>query len=93
MLKGCNSSVGILTDYGVDGRGSIPGKSKRFPSIPHRPDRLWDPPSLIFNRYWGLFPRGVKTGRNVKLITHLQQVLKSRMVELNISTPPYIFRV
>jgi hypothetical protein len=30
-----------------------------FPSPPH-PDRLWGPPSLLFNGYWGLFCWGVK---------------------------------
>jgi len=29
-----------------------------FFSSPSRPDRLWGPPSLIFNGYQGLFPWG-----------------------------------
>jgi hypothetical protein len=32
---------------------SIPGRGKRFFSIPQRPDRLWDPPSLLPNGYRG----------------------------------------
>jgi hypothetical protein len=28
------SSVGIATSYGLDGRGSIPGRGKKF-SLPH----------------------------------------------------------
>jgi hypothetical protein len=35
-----NSSVGIATGSGIDGRGSIPGKGKMFFFTPHRPDWL-----------------------------------------------------
>jgi hypothetical protein len=42
--------VGIATVYGPDGRGSIPGKGKRFVfSSPQRPYRLWGPLSLLTN--------------------------------------------
>jgi hypothetical protein len=34
-----DSSVGIATGYELDGRSSILGRSKRFFSFPHRPDR------------------------------------------------------
>jgi hypothetical protein len=37
-----NSSVGIVMLYGLDGRGSIPGRGKRFSSTSQRPDH---PPS------------------------------------------------
>jgi hypothetical protein len=36
------------TGYGLDGRGSIPGKGKRFFCSP---DRLWKPPSLLFSGF------------------------------------------
>jgi hypothetical protein len=36
-----DSSLGVATGYEVDGRGSIPGRSKRFFSTPRCPDRLW----------------------------------------------------
>jgi hypothetical protein len=49
------SSVGIATGYGLDDPGSILG-SARFFSSPQRPDRLWDPPSLISNGYRDSFP-------------------------------------
>jgi hypothetical protein len=53
-----DSSVGIGTGYGVDGRGSIPGKGKRFVSSPQCPDRLWGPPILLCYGYRGRFPGG-----------------------------------
>jgi hypothetical protein len=34
------SSVGITTRYGLDSRGLILGRSKKFLSVPQRPDRL-----------------------------------------------------
>jgi len=40
---GPGSSVGIATDYGLDGPGSNPGGDEIF----RRPDRPWDPPSLL----------------------------------------------
>jgi hypothetical protein len=35
-----------------------------------RPDRLWGPPSLLFNGYRGILSPGVKPGRGVMLTTH-----------------------
>jgi hypothetical protein len=60
-LRPCNNfryavlhvvGAGIATGYGLNGRG--------FFSSPQLPDRLWGPPSLQSNGYWGLFLRGVK---------------------------------
>ena len=42
-IIGPGSSVGIATDYGLDGPGSNPGGT-RFSA---RPDRPWGPPSLL----------------------------------------------
>jgi hypothetical protein len=57
--------VCAATAYELDGRGSIPGRGKRFFCTPQRPDRLWGPPSLISNVYLG-FSLGVKRpGREV----------------------------
>jgi hypothetical protein len=44
------SSVSILTGYGLDDRGSIPCRGWEFYSSPPRPDRPWDPPSLLSNK-------------------------------------------
>jgi hypothetical protein len=55
-----NSAVGIATGYGLDDRGvwvRVPVGSRIF-SFPSLPDRLWVPPNLRSNGYWGLFPHG-----------------------------------
>jgi hypothetical protein len=47
--------VGIATGYGLHGRGvgvRVPVGSRIITS-PSRPDRLWGPPSLLFNGYRG----------------------------------------
>jgi hypothetical protein len=54
------SSMGTATGYGLDGRGSIPGRVKRRFSTPQYPDRLWSPPSILSNGYWGVLSPGVK---------------------------------
>lgn len=37
-------------------------KCERFLSSPKLPSWLWDPPSLLFSGYWGLFSRSEGTG-------------------------------
>jgi hypothetical protein len=74
------SSVGIINGYGLDGWGvgvPSPGGVKFF-SFPRCPDRFWGPLSLLSIGYRELVPRR-QSGRNVKLITHLQLVPISRM--------------
>jgi hypothetical protein len=59
--------LGQLTWYnnGMDGRGSIPAKGKRFFYTPQRPDRLWVPPSLLTNGSPRTLSSGVKwSGRD-----------------------------
>ena len=59
LVCGPDSSVGIATDYGLDG----PGIEFRWGEIFRRPDRLWGPPSLLYNGY-RVFPGGkVRPGR------------------------------
>jgi hypothetical protein len=48
----------LAADYGLDGRGSIPGTGKRFFSTQQRPDRPWGPPNPLSNGWRALFPRG-----------------------------------
>jgi hypothetical protein len=43
--------------YGMNVRGSIPGRNWEFFCSPPRPERLWGQPSLLSNGYQGLFPR------------------------------------
>ena len=65
ISRGPGSSVGIVTDYGLDGPGLNPGGDEIFrPStpalMPTQPPVKWVP---------GL-SRGVKCGRSVLLTTH-----------------------
>ena len=56
---GPGSSVGIATDYGLDG----PWIESRWGEIFRCPDRPWGPPSLLHNGY-RVFPGGkVRPGR------------------------------
>jgi hypothetical protein len=50
-----DSAVGIVTGYGLDDQEF----EVRVPfTSPGRPDRLWGPPTLLFNGYQRLFLRG-----------------------------------
>jgi hypothetical protein len=57
VFRSRDSSVGITMGYGLDGRGSISGRAKRFPFTPQHPDQFWSPPSLLPNEYRGLVLR------------------------------------
>jgi hypothetical protein len=53
------SLVGIGTDYGLDGQGSIFGTGKRFFSSPQCSDRLWGPPGALFpEQKWSVCEAG-----------------------------------
>jgi hypothetical protein len=54
---GRDSSVGIATDFELDGQGSIAGRDKRLFSVPQRPNQILGPPSLLSNGYRGFFLR------------------------------------
>jgi hypothetical protein len=54
-----------FSDYELDDRGSIPGRGKGFLFQPLYPERLWGPPSLLFNGYRGPFFGGkARPGRD-----------------------------
>jgi hypothetical protein len=57
------SSVGITTRYGLDGPVSNPGGCEIFRN---RPDRLWCPPSLLYNGYRISFPGSKRSERGVE---------------------------
>lgn len=72
--------------YGLDVRGSIPGRGMRFFFYPRCPDRLWGPPTLLFNGVWGLFLQAVKRpGREA--FRSLTLVLRSQNFELYFHSP------
>lgn len=52
--------VGIATRLAGQPRnqGLIPGKGKIFFFSLNHSDQLWDSTSLLFDKYWGLLPRG-----------------------------------
>jgi hypothetical protein len=62
-------SVGIATGYGLEVKGSVPGRGKIF-SSPQSPDRFWGPLSLLSIGYRVLLPRRY-SGRAVKLTIRL----------------------
>ena len=55
---GRDSSVSIVTHYGLDGPGSNPGGDDIFCT---RPDRTCGHPSLLHNVHW-IFPGGKAVG-------------------------------
>jgi hypothetical protein len=73
-----DSAAGVAIGYGL---GVLVPIGASIFSSPLHPDRLWGPPSLLSNGYRRLFPRRL-CGQGDKLITHLQVVPRSRMVEL-----------
>jgi hypothetical protein len=71
------SSSSIVSDYGLDDRAigiRSPAGAKGFFLYP---DRLWGPPSLLYNGYRGVLSPGVKRGRGVTLTTHPHLVPRS----------------
>jgi len=78
--RGPGSSVGIATNYGLNGPGTNLGGGRGFSSVQTGPG---GPPSLLYNGYRS-FP-GVKCGRGVLLTTHpllVPRSWKSRAIHL-----------
>ena len=65
FLSGPGSSVGIATDYGLDGPGSNPGGDENF-----RPSRPALGPTQPPVKWVSDLYLGVKCGRGVLLTTH-----------------------
>jgi hypothetical protein len=61
------------THIHIHGRGSNPGESEIFRT---RPDRLWGPPSLLYNAYRVSLSGVKRPGRDVNLPPHLAPRLK-----------------
>ena len=62
MIRGRGSSVGIATDYGLDGPGSNPGGDEIF-CLSRPPLGPTQPPVQWVNGYW-VYPGGkVRSGR------------------------------
>jgi hypothetical protein len=66
--------------YGLDDRGSVPGRSNRFFSIQQCPDRLWGPSSLLYSGY-----RGLKADHSPPSSADVKNAW------IYTSTPPYVF--
>jgi len=82
LVRGRMPSLLARHRYGLDGSGArIPVGGEIFRI---RPDRPWDPPSLLYNGY-RLFPGGT-AGRDVTLTTHLHHrgLRKSRSAPLGL---------
>jgi hypothetical protein len=61
VYRSRGSSVSIVSGYGMDDRAievRSPAGAKDFSSNLLSPDRLWGPPSLLYNGYRGSFPQG-----------------------------------
>jgi hypothetical protein len=60
IIRSQDNVVGIATGHGLDdqGVGVRVSVGSRISSSSRRPDRVWGQPSLLFNGYRGLFPRG-----------------------------------
>jgi hypothetical protein len=65
-----DSSVGIATGYGLNGRDVELRVNKNLESS--RPDLFWGTPSLLSNGHRGLFPRGLKPITDLQILPRLR---------------------
>jgi hypothetical protein len=78
----------IATGYGLDDRKTeirVPVESRVF-SSPHRPDRLWGPPSNLSNGYRGALSLGVPRSRKCGSIYPLPHTPSLRSAYLGTET-------
>jgi len=71
-------------------RGSNPGSDKRFFSSTKRSDRLWGPPSLLFNEHRGSFPGKTQPEREINYLPPSRGEVKNGWRYT--STLPYAFK-
>jgi hypothetical protein len=80
-----DSSVGIMTGYRLDSLGSIPNSARLFLFSSVQTDSGAHTASYPMGT-GGSFPKG-KSGRGLKLTTHLRLVPRSKNMELQLHSP------
>jgi hypothetical protein len=70
-----------MTAYGVNSQGSMPGKGKRFFSIPLYQDRLWDPPPFyLYHRKVSMELRN-HLGPNIMIRSYKMSIIERKSEE------------
>jgi hypothetical protein len=72
-------------------RGLNADRDEKFFSFPKRPDRLWGPPSLLFNGYGGCFPKLKQPEREVDHTSPFSAKVKNVWSYNSALPPPYAF--
>jgi hypothetical protein len=85
-FRSWGSSVSIVSDYRLDGRGSIPGRGKAFTLCVQTSSEAHPASYPVDNK--GPFPE-VKCGRRVKLTTHPHLVPRSIMSRSYTASPSW----
>jgi hypothetical protein len=85
--RGNSVSIGLVSDYGVGDRSSIPDRDRIFLLAPASRPALGPTQPPVQLVPWVLSP-GVKRGRGVMLTTHPQLVPRLRMSRSYTSSPP-----
>jgi hypothetical protein len=76
----------ITVTEGSQVSSSVPG----YINVAIHPNRLWGPPSLLSNWFWGLFPPGVK--RPEREADHPPPTsAEVKKMWIYTTTPPYVF--
>jgi hypothetical protein len=92
IFRSRDSSVGIGVGYGLDGRGLINGRGKKYFSTPQRPDQLLRPTQPPIQCVPRDFSLGVKRPEREDDLSPPSSA-RSRMVELYLHSPLRIYCV